>query len=350
MSCWAISGTKLQRQPFGYYNTIACGVLLGYVFSCYKDSAFSWTDNVQSTHVLGETTLKTMVLNMCKGTMTTDYLSAGSITFQNFRQYAQKILNLTDAQIANETECWRNMREAVTRAGAPLWALKYLPDNAYGSPDFQDAAIKIVDNMQQFISQDHDRESVMSNVIQLFNGRGKLRKVLEKSFQDKNTMNAAFRSFLFESSPELNSIAGKLSIQPEELSDRLHMVMQNAIYTWTEDQVKEKLPDVVSDYSYLDTLDTVLGKVYHSTEEAKKDLANLFRFLRISIAEIEKSGLPWVSALRILHHVSLYGTGQAECRSRAQRMWLFSSRMVAALWIAFVMENPFSLLSLTPKT
>lgn len=308
---------KLQQPPFGYYNTIACGVLLGYVFSCYKDSAFSWTDNVQSTHVLGETTLKTMVLNMCKGTMTTDYLSAGSITFQNFRQYAQKILNLTDAQIANETECWRNMREAVTRAGAPLWALKYLPENAYGSPDFQDAAIKIVDNMQQFISQDHDRESVMSNVIQLFNGRGRLRKVLEKSFQDKNTMNAAFRSFLFESSPELNSIAGKLSIQPEELSDRLHMVMQNAIYTWTEDQVKEKLPDVVSDYSYLDTLDTVLGKVYHSTEEAKKDLANLFRFLRISIAEIENVGLPWVSALQILHRVSREGTGKLSAEARA---------------------------------
>ena len=60
-------------------------MLLGYVFSFYKDSAYSWTDNAQSTHVLGESTLKTMVLNMCKGKMTTDYLSAGSITFQNFR-------------------------------------------------------------------------------------------------------------------------------------------------------------------------------------------------------------------------------------------------------------------------
>ena len=151
---------KLQRQPFGYYNTIACGVLLGYVFSCYKDSAFSWTDNAQSTHVLGESTLKTMVLNMCKGTMTTDYLSAGTVTFQNFRQYAQRILNLTDAQIANETECWHNMREAVTKAGAPLWALKYLPEEAYGSVDFKDAAMKIVDSMQLFIAQESDRETI----------------------------------------------------------------------------------------------------------------------------------------------------------------------------------------------
>ena len=25
---------SIQKPPFGYYNTIACGVLLGYVFSC----------------------------------------------------------------------------------------------------------------------------------------------------------------------------------------------------------------------------------------------------------------------------------------------------------------------------
>lgn len=299
---------KLQHKPFGYYNTIACGVLLGYVFSCYKDSAFSWTDNAQSTHVLGENTLKTMVLNMCKGIMTTDYLSAGTVTFQNFRQYAKRILDLTDAQIANETECWHNMREAVTKAGAPLWALKYLPDEKYGGEDFKNAAMKIADNLQLFIAQDSERESVMSNVIQLFNGRGKLRITLEKAFQDKNTMNAAFRKFLFSVSPELQEVAGRLCVQPEELSDKLHMVMQTAIYTWTEDQVKEKLPDVVSDYNYLDTLNGILGKPYHSTEDARKDLANLFQFLRIPTIAIERSGAKWYPALKILKEVSVNGT------------------------------------------
>ena len=301
---------KLQRPPFGYYNTIACGVLLGYVFSYYKDSAFSWTDNAQSTHILGESTLKTMVLNMCKGMMTTDYLSAGSVTFQKFRLYAQKICNLTDAQIATETECWHNMREAVTRAGAPFWVMKYLPESSYGSTDHRDAAMKIVDQMQLFIAQEGDKEAIMSTVIQLFNGRGKLRKALENAFQNKNTMSAAFRSFLFESSPELKEIAGKLSVQPEDLSDRLHMVMQNAIYTWTEDQVKEKLPEVVSDYRYLDILNGVLGKTYHSAEDARKDLANLFKFLRIPLSAIENRGVAWYPALRVMRSVALNGTGK----------------------------------------
>ena len=299
--------SKLQEPPFGYYDTIACGILLGYVFSASKIKEFSWTDNVQSTHILGEQTLKNMILNMVKGKMTTDYLSSGTIEFQRFREYVKAIMKLTDVQVANETECWHNMREAVTKAGAPFWTLKYLPDNMYGSVDFKEAAMKIVDQIQLFIAQNTEHEEIMSTVIQLFNGRGKLRVSLSNAFQDKHVLSAAFRSFLFDASPKLKAIADKLSIQPEELSDKLHFVMQDAIYSWTEDQVKEKLEDVVSEYTYLDALNTALGKVYHSVEEARKDLLKLFGVVRIPMAAVETLDKPWFDALKAMYKVSQGG-------------------------------------------
>ena len=307
---------KLQEAPFGYYDTIACGILLGYVFSFYKNSAFSWTDNAQSTHVLGENTLKTMALNMVKGKLSTDYLSCGSVTFQKFRDYAKSIMKLSDVQVANETECWHNMREAVTKTGSPFWALKYLPAAQYGSEDFQMAALKIVDQIQFFIAQESDREAVMSEVVQLFSGRGKLRIALANAFQDKHAMNAAFRFFLFQSSPELKEIADKLSIQSEELSDKLHIVMQNAIYTWTEEQVKDKLEDVVSEYRYLDALNGAIGKVYHSIDDTKRDLINIFRFVHIPLTAVEALNKPWFPALRILYKVSC---GEAMHMSQEER-------------------------------
>ena len=94
----------------------------------------------------------------------------------------------------------------------------------------------------------------MSNVLQLMSGRGKIKVNLAKAFKDKNIMSAAFRTFLFSISPKLKDIATKLDIQPEELSDKIHSVMQGAIYTWTEDQVKEKLDDVVGEYYYIDAI------------------------------------------------------------------------------------------------
>ncbi|MCR4706579.1 MAG: hypothetical protein K5746_01400 [Clostridiales bacterium] len=232
---------KLQKEPYGFYDTIACGVVLGYLFSPYKDSAFSWTDSAQSTHVLGESTLKTMVLNMVKGKMTTDYLSSGSQTFQKYRDYVKAIMNLTDVQVASENECWHNMRTAVTNSGVPFWTLKYLDAGLYSSGDFHKAGIAIIDLMQRFIAEETEHESIMSNVVQLFGGRGKVKSTLRQAFSDKHALSEAFRTYLFGVSPQLKAIADKLKIQPEELSDKLHGVMQDAIYTWTEEQVKEKL-------------------------------------------------------------------------------------------------------------
>lgn len=311
---------QLQCKPFGYYDTIACGVLLGFVFSYYKDSAYSWTDNAQSTHVLGESTLKTMVLNMCKGKMTTDYLSAGTIVFQNFRDYAKAFFGLADVQVANETECWRNIREAITKSGSPLWTLKYLDDDAYINANYKDATHQVVDTLQQFVMQENDREAIMSEVLTLMTGRGKVRTIIQKAFHDKATLAAAFRCFLFGASPDLKDIADKLNLQPEPLNDKLHQVMQGSIYTWTEDQVKEKLAAVAQEYIYLDTLNSIIGKNCHDISEARKDLANIFKFFRISMEAVEKLNLPWFSALKILCKVSREGIFQRTPEEQTQEI------------------------------
>jgi hypothetical protein len=117
-------------------------------------------------------------------------------------------------------------------------------------------------------------------------------------------MAAAFRTFLFGISPELQEIATKLAVQPEELSDKIHSVMQGAIYTWTEEQVGEKLADVAGEYKHLEAIGNVQGTVYHSVEAAQKDLANLFKFLRIPMAAIEQLQTPWFPALQSLYRVS----------------------------------------------
>lgn len=303
--------TKLQHAPFGYYDTIACGVLMGYVFSCYKNSKYTWIDKAQSPQILAESTIGKMVVEMCKGRMTTDYLSAGSITWQKFSGYLEKIFDLKVEQVAEQTTGWHNTREAVTKCGAPFWVLKYLPADSWKNEELRSAAEKVIDNIQCFImTQAGDVETVetaMSNVLQLMQGRGRIRVVLAKAFQDKNQMSEAFRIFLFRASPELQTIASKLDIQPEELSDKLHSVMPGAIYSWTEDDVKAKLDDIVGEYKYLEAIGNVQDKVYHSLEAAQKDLANLFKHLRIPMAAIAQLNPVWHPALNVLYKVSQGG-------------------------------------------
>lgn len=307
---------ELQKPPFGYYNTIACGVLLGFVFSCYKNSAYSWTDSSQGTFVLNESNLKTMVLNICKGSMSTDYLSAGSVTWQKFRDYIKKIFNLTDGQTANETAGMRSVRERIIETGAPFWCLRYLSENDYGSAELKDVANKIIDKMQVFIFQEGNTEEAMSTVLQLFSGRGKLRERMTQAFQDKSMMSKAFRTFLFESSPELKEITNKLFVQTESLKDKIFGVMQDAVYTWTEEQVKDKLAGVVSEYRYLDALNTAMRSTYHSHEDAKRELQNTFKYMRIAILAIEPLELPWYKALTILRRVARDGIANMTLEDR----------------------------------
>lgn len=135
-------------------------------------------------------------------------------------------------------------------------------------------------------------------MLQLLQGRGKVRVNLAKAFQDKNTMAAAFRTFLFGASPELKDIATKLAIQPEELSDKIHSVMQGAIYTWTEEQVVDKLDNVASEYQYLEAIGNVQGTVYHSIEAAQKDLASTLLDVQKKNHTVDTAVVSAINALR----------------------------------------------------
>ncbi|MGM9992110.1 MAG: hypothetical protein ACI376_04570 [Candidatus Bruticola sp.] len=291
----------LQREPFGFYNTIACAILLGIVFSCYKNGVFSWTDNVQNTHALNDSMLKTLIIKMCRGQLNNDYLSAGSAAFQQFREYTKQIIKLSDSQTANETELWHNMRFAIGERGVPLWALKYLPEG-YGSK--QKTAEEIIDGLQQFMDSVSDREAIMNKVVNSFYGCGKVKMSLVKAFADKQLMTESFRRFLYSSAPELEMVTASLSLQSIDLSDRLRLSMQTAVYTWTEQQVKDKLTNIVNEYQYLIEINKAVGEHFRSLEKARYELANRFKYTHIPLAAVENFRKPWGKALKALYALS----------------------------------------------
>lgn len=293
----------LQEPPFGYYDNIACGVLLGYAFLSYENSEYSWTDSSQSNQVLNRPTLSKMITQMVKGRISSDYISRGSEDFQTFRKRIQKIMNLSEAETVTETSCWHNMRDIVTKHGVPFWTLKYLPKEDFASDDFYNAAIEIVENINNFITDDVEHEKIIVEVNKLFKGRGKLREILAEKWNDKPTLKAAFRGFLFKESPELEEISQKLSVQPENLSDKLHEVMQSSTYTWKESQVCEKLPLVTLDYRYLLALGEAMGKIYKNMESARLDLKNLFEYARIPLAVLDNLDKPWFKALKEMYAI-----------------------------------------------
>jgi hypothetical protein len=84
-------------------------------------------------------------------------------------------------------------------------------------------------------------------------------------------------------------------------------MMQGAIYTWTEQQVVERLDDLACEYQLIDTLNTVMGVQRKSVRLLQKDLANCFDHMKVPGAVIEGLDEPWIPALKSLRTIAVDG-------------------------------------------
>ncbi|MDR0286298.1 MAG: hypothetical protein LBI03_01100, partial [Clostridiales bacterium] len=126
---------ELQKPPFGYYNSLACAYLLGFVFRYYKNGGFNWIDSTGNTHLLTEQNLANMVVKMCRNELVNNTLSSGSETWRKFREYPKSIFSLEDYEIANEELTRHNICEKINQSGVPLWCIKYIESEKLGGED-----------------------------------------------------------------------------------------------------------------------------------------------------------------------------------------------------------------------
>jgi len=118
---------ELQNPPFGYYDTIVCAYLLGYVLRFYKDGEFNWVDNSNNPFPLSEKNLATMVSKLCHGDVVNNTLSSGSEIWQQFRPYAQKLFTLSESECVNEDQARKYIKESIITSGTPLWTIRTYP-------------------------------------------------------------------------------------------------------------------------------------------------------------------------------------------------------------------------------
>jgi Txe/YoeB family toxin of Txe-Axe toxin-antitoxin module len=296
---------ELQQPPFGYYDSLACAYLLGYVLRFYINGEFNWVDSANNPNYLTEKNLATMIVNMCKGQVTNNTLSSGSETWQQFRNYAQKIFNLSDQESASEEQARKYMRERIISAGAPFWVLKYVSAEKFGGDETQVVAQQIVDKMCTFITGEGDQEEVMGGIISLFKGRGLIRQIITETFSNNADRYAAFKTFIIESEPRIGELIDFIGINSNELFDSIKVLMQGAIYTWTEEQVKEKLGELACDYELINTLNMAMNVQRKTINQLRQDLHNSFEHMKVPGTVIENFDKPWVLALKCMYKIAL---------------------------------------------
>lgn len=327
---------ELQDAPYGYYNCMACGYILGFLLRYYVNSEFSWNKGDNNPWPLTDQTLATMITSLCKEEVINNYLSPGSEVWQKFKPYVQKVFQLQDSEVVNETEARKYMSKQCTeKAGAPFWVLKYAPEEKFGGAAAKQTADKIIDLFCDFLSENGDQEQVMGNITVKFTGHGPVRKALASLYFDQNTVYDAFSSFISQKCNELQKLQKTIGLTSHDLFDAIHQMMQGQVSTWTEAQVEEKLSELCIEYRVVAILNDALAVKRKSIKLLSDDIANMFDHMKVPGTVIEKLGFSWTPALQAMRVISTTQWSKIELADResyaellksdAQKVWGFVS-------------------------
>lgn len=323
---------ELQEAPYGYYNSMACGYILGFLLRYYVNTEFSWNRGDNNPWPLTEQTLATMIVRMCKEEVVNNYLSPGSEVWQKFKPYVQKVFKLQDGEAVNETEARKYMSKQCTeKTGVPFWVLKYVSEDKFGGTVAKQVADEIIDLFCDFMAEKGDQEQVMGNITVKFTGRGAVRKSLTNLYFDQNTVYDAFSSFISQKCGELQSLRAQIGLTNHDLFDAIHQLMQGQVSTWTEAQVEEKLEELCIEYRAVSVLNEALGLKRKSIKQLSDDIANLFDNMKVPGTVIEKLGYAWIPTLKAMRAISVTQWSKIERDTRekytellktdAQKVW-----------------------------
>lgn len=308
----------LQQKPFGYYNSMTCGYLLGFVLRYYVNSEFTWNRGDNNPWMLTEQNLATMIKNMCKDDVVNNYLSPGSEVWRKFKPYVQKIFKLADGEAVNETEARKYMaKQCIEKAGVPFWSLKYLPDEKFGGSATKQSGEKIIDLFCRFMSETGDQETIMGNITMMFTGKGQLRKTLTNLYFDQETAYQGFSNFISEECSELQMLRADIGLSNYDMFDAIHRLMQGQVSTWTENQVKEKLEELCIEYRAVSVLNHALGLKRKSISALSDDITNAFNNMKVPGSVIEGLGFAWISTLKAMHTICTTQWSKIESTDRS---------------------------------
>jgi hypothetical protein len=298
---------ELQNRPFGHYNNMVSAYLLGFVLRFWVGSDFNWINSDSNPFPLTEQNLATMINNMCQDKVVNNTLSSGSQIWQDFKPYIKAIFELSDAEVANESKARHSLSAKIISYGVPLWALKYADITSMGGEKVQEAYKNILDTFCRFVQNNtgDNQEDVMATVVNLFNGKGRLKPILTKNLKDGTLRYASFKMFICMKSGELDHLIHDLNINDTELFDCIKRLMQAQTDTWTEEQVNEKMRDLAMEYKLIQALNKAISDEQKSVVAHVSIMKNCFSIMKVPGLVIEAmDGLDWIDALRKMYYLT----------------------------------------------
>lgn len=290
------------QKDLGYCANAIGSYLLSFAFTFYSGK-YTWFDG-NNSHKLDETTIPTMVIEMCADKKFGMKLSSESNTEKRFKEISKNIFRLSENEIGDIYECRKNIKIKIPKNGYPIWALKYLDDSLYAG--VKDKVVEILDNYKDFILETGNQDKVMEETVEIFRENAKVyQKLLEQLLNDKNLLLDGITNFIFGKSEKAKDVCDNFGFGFGTLFGMLKKSMEEEIWQWKEETVAEKIDKLILDLEMVGAVNKAVGGSAESVEKVRSTLENMLNFIRVPGSVYAKLDFEWVEALKAMRDISV---------------------------------------------
>lgn len=260
----------LQQPPYGLMPS-PIGILI-FAFLLRKYANGYYYSDGNNSFPLNPNKLAELIEQVMKGFKFSENYTIRkmSIDGECFCHIARNVFYLTQEQASYPEEARKNIRKIVSELGFPLWTLIYYIKRAssIGSANHIIEAVKKLNEILTFTKdelEDRDIKGLVDVVNPVCHDLSKM--------INRERMQEGMRSFWEIYNPQLISLMEKLRLEVSHVMNKLRILLNEDAFLWTEESVKEKLPEVVTELDLVDALNCLLGVKRQDLNE----LRNYFR-------------------------------------------------------------------------
>lgn len=278
---WAL----LQEPPFGFFESPIGLVVFAFLLKDYCKGHY-WSDGV-NCHPLNENKLAELVEIVCKGRRNAEQLRVRKMTDQDeaFCLIVHKIFDLPHEKCAYPDEARKALRLRLQAIGCPIWALKYQLRGEIEKELSQKIEMELVQGLEILLREDEgwnqgyefmqtvitlggfliSKNQVYSEkIISLFDGL--------RGFCSSSQFETGMLRFFEEAHPPLKTAMDEGGWNLKWATGKLKSLLNEEVWLWKEEVVKEKLEEVEADARLIQALNDLSAKREEGLDSALRNL------------------------------------------------------------------------------
>ncbi|HOV80676.1 MAG TPA: hypothetical protein PK728_11345 [Bacillota bacterium] len=257
----------MEEPPFGLMPSPIGILLFAFLLRDYA-SGYYYSDGM-SSYPLNPNKLAEIIDAVMKSARLSENYSIRKMSdaAEKFCQMIREIFNLDLEKASYPEEARKNIRAFISQVGYPLWALNHYVFREHGDSSFKNSicgAIEAIEDMLDLNQDAMDDRKLEEVYVRVKPAQRDLTMLI-----NRRNLQEGLKLFCFSQEERLEALLKTLNLDVSQVTAKLKGLLNEEVWLWQQERVKEKLPDVVLELDLVEALNQLSGTAAKNINEAR---------------------------------------------------------------------------------